>query len=232
MLKPLQKLVFPGTSMHDPLPSELMAYICGVPCLSIYPSGLSHTDSVVVYLHGNSEDLQSSWRRAVITANATRSRVVVPEYRGYGIRSGPPDPEGTVVDVNRVLRALHNPHVIGYSIGTAVAAQSVAGVQGVASVSLVAPFYSLERAATRVVPVWLAKLSLAFNSIFDTRCWIQKVRAPVFILHGTEDDLIPWQDGRDLHKEVKGSIFALQSGSDHANLNFSPVYEWIRSHTA
>jgi uncharacterized protein len=227
MFPPLRWFVLPGTPVHDPVPRCLITWICGVPCLDVKPTGHSNVKNTVVYLHGNKMDIYSSWRLATEMANATHTRVIVPEYRGYGMRGGTPDPEGTVVDIGRVLMGLSASHVVGFSVGAALAAQVCVNNPHVKSITLISPFYSLERMATRIVGKVFASMMLHHNPIFNTSKWLPLAKAPIFILHGSMDRLIPMSDGHELSK-LANTTFMTDEGAGHENINYEHVYEWLR----
>lgn len=228
MFPPLRRIVLPGTPMHEPL--SPLVWIAGVPCIELVPSGTTNPDALptVVFLHGNAMDLKSSWRPAWVMANQAKARVIVPEFRGYGIRGGSTDPYGTVTDVQRVIRKLKEVHLVGFSVGAAIAAQAAAGLRGVLSVSLVAPFYSLAKMVERATGPWTASLLLFQNDVFDTAKWLPLVRAPKLIVHGTDDQLIPAEDGRGL-AELTSATFKAVEGAGHDNVSFESVHRWIRN---
>ena len=55
--------------------------------------------------------------------------------------------------------------------------------------------------------------------------FVQKIRAPVLIMHGTEDEVIDISNAALLHdlcKESKDPLWA--DGYNHQNLDFAPEY--------
>lgn len=148
---------------------------------------------LIVYFHGNADAL---------TARSNRFRwilddgygLLAPAYRGYSGSTGRPSEAGLILDGKAAYEfaaARFKPEQLvlwGESLGTAVAIATAAG-RKVAGLVLDAPFSSaadVGAAAYPFAPVrWLIKDS--FRS--DTR--IADVSAPILILHGERDAVVP-----------------------------------------
>lgn len=102
----------------------------------------------------------------------------------------------------------------GESLGTAVAVD-LAAKRSCAGVVLEAPFTSARAMAGRVLPV-IGPL-LIFS--YDSRKRIQRVRAPLLVMHGDRDSIVPIDLGRalfDMAPEPK--MFWTVAGADHNDL--------------
>ncbi len=157
---------------------------------------------VVIYFHGNGEIVASrAARHRRLAADGTG--VVALSYRGYMGSTGNPTERGLLADAEAAYgfaasRWPAAPVVLwGHSLGTGVAV-ALAARHPVAKVILEAPFSStVDVAALRfpIVPVrWL--MLDQFHS--DQR--IEKVHAPVLIMHGDQDWVIPIRFGERLFK--------------------------------
>jgi hypothetical protein len=148
---------------------------------------------VVLYFHGNAGNLPvraDRFRKLV----ADGSGLVALSYRGYGGSTGRPSEAGLIRDAEATYAfaaARYPPGRIvlwGESLGTAVAI-ALASAQPVAGLVLDAPFTSaadVGAAAYPFMPVrWLIKD--AFRS--DQR--IARVNAPLLMLHGERDGVVP-----------------------------------------
>jgi pimeloyl-ACP methyl ester carboxylesterase len=243
MFLPLQWAAFPGVHEHQQgaIPSPPFVMIANVPCIELRPSGVTISEAasrpLVLFLHGNSSDLLRNWRKCRELANRTGFRVVCPEYRGYGVYPGPSKPELIVADVRRVLRASmgphHRAHVVGYSIGAAVACE-VAGRESdlVASLTLAAPFRSLRAMVQQTTKsAALAKALTPSGTPFDSAAWMRQLpnRMPVLVVQGSRDALIPYSQGFSLASEHPGSLFILQVGRTHTSVDFGPIYSHLLS---
>ncbi len=177
---------------------------------------------LVIYFQGNAGGLNLRADRFTwLTADGTG--LLALRYRGYGGSTGSPSEEGLIRDAraaygfasaqvpaNRVV-------VFGESLGTAVAV-ALAAERPTAGVILDAPFTSASdvgAAAYRFAPVrWLMKDS--WHS--DER--IGGVKAPLLVLHGEQDRIVPIHFGDRLFalaNEPKRMVRFAQGG--HVNLD-------------
>ena len=176
---------------------------------------------VVIFFHGNGEVI--AWRvprfRELV---ADGIGLIAVSYRGYGGSSGSPSEAGLIADSEaayKLAASLYPPDRIvvwGYSLGSGVAV-ALASKHPVGRLILEAPFTSaadIGAAAFPYLPVrWLIKDS--FHS--DQR--IATVRAPLLILHGEKDTVVPIRFGERLFalaNEPKRMIRFPQG--DHVNL--------------
>jgi hypothetical protein len=154
--------------------------------------------------HGNASNIAN---RAPIYEflRSTHANVLALEYRGYGHSEGKPSEAGVYRDAEAAYEYLLNrkdtdPKTIisfGQSFGTAVATHLAAHRQ-VAGVVLEAPFPSASRVARKVY--WfLPGISLLVRGQFDTQAWLKEIRAPVLIVHCSQDPVIPFQFGQEVY---------------------------------
>lgn len=152
-----------------------------------------------VYLHGNGGNI--SHRGAHIRAvRAAGSSILVIDYRGYGRSEGSPSEEGLYRDAVAAYRFVRNKGfpagrivVHGESLGTSVAVD-LAAREPVSGVVLEAPFTSASDVAGHVLPLLGPLLVRSFN----TKAKIPALRAPLLVIHGEEDEIIPFAMGRKL----------------------------------
>ncbi len=121
-------------------------------------------------------------------------------YRGYGESKGKPSEAGLYLDAEAALGALterlgvpaEQVALLGQSLGTAVAVE-LANRHRPAGVILESPFTSVRDMARRHYP-WLPVWSL-LRTRFDSLSKIANVRAPVLIIHGEDDMIVPVEMG-------------------------------------
>ncbi len=111
--------------------------------------------------------------------------------------------------------------VIGYSLGTASAAM-LAAKNRPAKLALIAPYFSLKRMTIhryKVIPTFLVKYP------FETNVHLAKVKAPVLLVHGDKDKVLPFSGSLDLKKLLKKKDqFLPLKGQGHDDLEKNPLF--------
>lgn len=147
----------------------------------------------VLYLPGNGGN--RAGRVSVAQALMDRGiTTLLLDYRGFGANPGTPSQDGLVADAAAGLGHLHEQgyaaqdiYLVGESLGTGVAVR-LARDHDVAGMVLRSPYTSMAAVADRVVRIpvgWLLR------DRYDTIATIGAVSAPVTVLAGGADDLVP-----------------------------------------
>lgn len=162
---------------------------------------------MLVYFHGNGGNLGDRAGRLRRFAAAGLGVLLV-EYRGYGGNPGRPTEAGLYADARAALdfaaaRAIPTERLVlwGESLGSGVAVR-MASERPVAAVVLEAPYTSLVDVARRQYP-WLPA-GLLVADRFPSRDRIGQVTAPLLVLHGERDAVIPVAQGRALLAATPG----------------------------
>jgi abhydrolase domain-containing protein 17 len=171
-------------------------------------------DFVILYSHGNAEDL-GSVTYTLQELHAHGFAVLGYDYRGYGL-SHPGRPtaaraRGDLVAaydyaVNQLGISADRIVLYGRSVGSGPTMQ-LAAEQPVAGLILESPFISIYRVVTNV-PVF------PFDKFPNLRL-MKRVRCPVLIIHGTRDEVIPVAHGRRLYaaaREPKQALWVEGAG--------------------
>jgi fermentation-respiration switch protein FrsA (DUF1100 family) len=156
---------------------------------------------VVLYFHGNGASLR--WRvDRFRTLTADGTGLVALSYRGYGGSSGSPTEPGLVSDglaAYAFALARYQPARIalwGESLGSGVAV-AIAAEKPVGHVILESPFSSaVDVGAGRY---WFVPVRLLMKDQFRSDLLIGKVTAPVLVLHGERDRIVPIVLGERLY---------------------------------
>jgi fermentation-respiration switch protein FrsA (DUF1100 family) len=190
-------------------------------------------DGVLLVFHGNAELAADEvpWAREL--ARRTGWAILLAEYRGYGGLPGRPAYEGSRRDAMAAYRWLRDTHgvapgrigIFGYSLGSAVAAELAAALGGAeqpAVLVLQAPFTSTHDMARAIAPRWI---SVAWPWIgrvpFDTRRRVAATDAPVWVVHGAADRVVPAHMGREVHAAARRPAgLLIVAGADHVDLPF------------
>jgi len=155
---------------------------------------------VILYFHGNGGALQhrvDRYRR--LTADGTG--LVALSYRGYGGSTGSPSEAGLLADAEAAYAfaaARYPPErlvVWGESLGSGVAV-AIAATHPVASLVLESPFTSAADVASGVY--WYLPVRLLMKDQFRSDERIGKVTAPVLVMHGERDRVVPFALGQRL----------------------------------
>jgi fermentation-respiration switch protein FrsA (DUF1100 family) len=152
-----------------------------------------------LFLHGNAGNITHRARHAREIAAAGSSLLLL-DYRGYGKSAGHPSEAGFYADADAgyqhlLARGLKPEQIVvhGESLGTAVAVD-LAARRASAGVVLEAPFTSAREVAGEVLPLIGPLVVWSYN----TRAKIPRLRAPLLIIHGDRDEIIPFEMGRAL----------------------------------
>ncbi|MDJ1183544.1 alpha/beta hydrolase [Roseofilum casamattae] len=150
----------------------------------------------ILFSHGNAEDL-GTIAPILVTLRSLGLSVFAYDYQGYGTSSGKPSERAAYADINAaytyLTQTLEIPPeqiiVYGRSVGGGPSTY-LATREPIAGLILESTFTSAFRT---VVPVPI----LPFDK-FPNRRNLQKFPGPVLIIHGTEDESIPFTHGEQL----------------------------------
>lgn len=159
-----------------------------------------HADKALIYFYGNADALPpyASFFRRFAAAGYS---VLGVNYRGYGGSEGAPSEAGLYLDGEAALRFMAERvpvgrvTVMGRSIGSGVAVK-LAAEHPVGSVALISPYTSITNIAAGAF--WYLPTRLLLTHRFESIDRIGKVRAPLLIVHGAKDTLIPPSEGHAL----------------------------------
>jgi fermentation-respiration switch protein FrsA (DUF1100 family) len=155
----------------------------------------------LLYFHGNGGSLADRAPR-IARFMAEGWGIYLMSYRGYGGSTGSPSEAANVADARLAYHALVGEGVppasivaYGESLGSGIAVR-IAAEQPVAGVILDAPYTSIVDLAARAYPYLPVRLLLVDR--YETARYIAAVKAPILILHGARDSVIPVEMGRQL----------------------------------
>jgi len=176
---------------------------------------------VVIYFHGNGGALTLRVDRFRRIMGAGVGLVAL-SYRGYGGSSGTPSEPGLLADARAAyaFAAARYPGRIavwGESLGTGVAVV-LASEKPVTHVVLDAPYSAAVDVAADLY--WFLPVRLLVKDQFRSDERIKRVKAPVLILHGEADDIIPIRYGERLLAMAPGKKQMVRfKGGYHVDLD-------------
>ncbi len=160
---------------------------------------------IVLYFQGNGGGLDlRAHRFAALVSDGLG--LLAMNYRGYGGSSGRPSEEGLLRDAaaaHDFAAARYGADRIvlwGESLGTGVAV-ALAAERPVARVLLESPFTSAAAIAASVY--WFVPVRVLMHDQFHSDRRIANVTAPVLVLHGERDTVVPIRFGEQLYALVR-----------------------------
>jgi fermentation-respiration switch protein FrsA (DUF1100 family) len=176
---------------------------------------------VILYLQGNGGSVRHRVERfRALTSDGFG--LVALSYRGYGGSSGSPTEAGLLLDAAAAYAytAARYPAsrivVWGESLGTGVAV-ALAAEQPVARLILEMPFSSTADVAAARYP--FIPVRLLMKDQFRSDLGIGKVTAPVLVMHGDKDDVVPIWSAEKLFALIQApKRFVRFPGGHHGDL--------------
>ncbi len=155
---------------------------------------------VVIYFHGNAQVVAARvpQHRELIASGAG---LLALSYRGYMGSTGKPTEQGLLLDAEAVYQFAVSRYswdrivLWGHSLGSGVAV-ALAATRPVAKLILEAPFSSTVDVAASMFPIFPVRWLMHDQFHSDQR--IGAVKAPILILHGDRDVVVPIKFGERL----------------------------------
>ncbi|MBL9050425.1 MAG: alpha/beta hydrolase [Tabrizicola sp.] len=180
---------------------------------------------VILFLQGNAGEIADRADRLAFYRSRGFGAAFL-SYRGFGGSTGRPSETGLLADTKAAYDFLRNTGVpseriilVGESLGTGPAVQTAAR-HPVGAVVLEAPYSAavdIARRAYRWLPV-----GLLMRDQYRSRDHIARIRAPLLILHGENDDVIPIGFGKRLFKAASDPKTFLSLGPTGHDALFDP----------
>lgn len=192
------------------------------------PCTVSH--KVLLYFHGNGGNIAQRLPELI----ALRDRgvgVFGVGYRGYGASDGRPSEKGIYRDGETALRYVKDSldfreediFLLGRSLGSAVAVNSAID-RPLAGVILITPFSTGNDYARAHGWGWLTFLS---GNCYDNIGKANRIKAPVLIIHGTADEIVPYRMGKKLYDtlQVEKTLVTID-GASHNSIEYTDPHRY------
>jgi pimeloyl-ACP methyl ester carboxylesterase len=185
----------------------------------------------IIYFHGNAGNLRG-WGEVALGFTRLSYDVLIPDYRGYGKSTGKIRNEAMLhrdaaVTYNYLKERYPENQITiyGRSIGTGIAVY-LAKETRPRMLILESPMFNMQDLAKHhypLMPSWLIGLILKYP--MRTDLWIADVPCPVYLFHGTEDDVVPYNSSERLLKLMRTqSRLITIPGGGHNNLSDLALY--------
>ena len=172
----------------------------GLPTIFYWENTAPKSAPTVFYFHGNGGGLFMHIAPLMFLDKAGL-HVVALEYPSYPGAQGKPS-EPTIIaqatalwDAKLPTSAAHAPILWGYSLGSGVATQ-LAAKRTPSALILEAPFTAAVDRGAEIYPFMPVRYLM--KNTYRSRDYIASVKAPLFILHGDSDSIIPIRHGHAL----------------------------------
>jgi fermentation-respiration switch protein FrsA (DUF1100 family) len=185
----------------------------------------------VLFFHGNAGNI-SHRVDYLLMFNRLRYSTLIVDYRGYGGSTGTPSEEGTYRDAEAAWDYLRHARlarprdvvIAGESLGAAVATRLAAEVEPRAVV-LFSTFTSATDLGAEVY--WFLPVRLLSRIGYDNRENLKRIRAPVFIAHSRDDDIVPYAHGKRLYEAANEPKAFLEMRGGHNDGFIFTQPEWV-----
>lgn len=190
-------------------------WIGNIPTITITSQENKYSDKIILYSHGNAENIGDILNTLTKLSNHLSISIFLYDYPGYGLCNGIPSEKGCYENITKCYNYLcetyrpENIIVMGRSIGCGSATYLAANFP-VGLLVLISPF----RTAVSVVSTKLTFL----GDIFPNEKNIIKVKAPVMIVHGINDNIIPISHSIYLWNIVPNKLYFQETKNDHNDI--------------
>ena len=158
----------------------------------------------VLFCHGNGGNIMHRLDSIDIFYNL-RLNCFIFDYRGYGQSEGRPTEQGTYLDADAAYKWLteqkkvkpDNIIIFGRSLGGCIAA-NLARTAHAKALVVESTFTSYVDMGRKFYPYLPVRLFARFS--YDAGDYISDVHCPVMIIHSTNDDIVPFELGRQLYE--------------------------------
>jgi pimeloyl-ACP methyl ester carboxylesterase len=185
----------------------------------------------VLFCHGNGGNV-SGCLDTLLIINRLKLNALIFDYRGYGNSEGSPSEKGTYADAEAAWNYLVTERKVppdgiiiwGRSLGGAIAAKTAAKHR--AGIVIVESTFTSLKDLVHDRMSWFPSWVIA-NYAYDTRHYLKEVNVPVLVIHSPDDEMIPFQHGKNLYDSIKGpKAFSEIKGSHNRGfIDSMAVYE-------
>jgi hypothetical protein len=173
----------------------------------------------LLFMHGNAGNISDRAENAARLAQLGLD-VLLFDYRGYGLSEGSPSEQGVYLDAQAMLdhlcaRAKVEPGgvlLFGRSLGAAVATD-LAVRRPPRALIVESGFCSVKDLAGELFPYSLFSPFLPRH--FDNLTKFRSLTCPVLVIHGRNDEIIPFGHGQRLYAAARGPRRFFDKGGSH-----------------
>lgn len=185
----------------------------------------------ILYSHGNAEDVGLSLPYLDRMSECCQANVLAYEYCGYGLSEGEPSEDNCYLSIDAAYEYLKgkvdpkNIIAFGRSLGSGPTVDLVSRHPEIKAMVLQSPLESGARAIFGKTVSWVGYRL----DIFKNYEKMPRVHCPVFIMHGTKDEVVPFHNGQAIYEmcEQAADPFWVQ-GKGHNNMPDGQCLDRVR----
>ena len=177
----------------------------------------------LLWFHGNAGNISHRLQNIRLLHEKVKTQIFIIDYRGYGRSEGRVSEQGTYKDAEAAFHYLRTQKNIasnrivlfGRSLGAAMAAHLAVREDALALI-LETPFSSIREMAKVVFP--FLPIGPFLRTKYDVLGKVKQARQPVLVLHGDQDDIVPFALGKKVFEAApEPKEFYTIRGADHNN---------------
>ncbi|MEQ1552670.1 MAG: alpha/beta hydrolase [Ferruginibacter sp.] len=183
---------------------------------------------VVIYFHGNMKNI-NHYKTYVQPFIKNGYEVWMPDYPSFGKSTGTITEKKLYDQALQVKKMAETKYgfdsiiIFGKSLGTGIAAYVASNTVKAKMLILETPYYSIPSLFSCYAFIY--PTNAMTNYKIPTYQYLQDVKYPIIIFHGTSDGVIPYKNASKLKPVLKPSDkFITISNATHQNVNSSKIY--------
>ena len=198
----------------------------------------SNTAPVILYFHGNASNLQSSYVNGLGEKLINlKVNFAIFDYPKYGLSTGETNQKTVLASGQAVLDFLKSKYTnapiilwgrsMGCAVATLIAKENHSRISKLMLTSPWDTFWKMVQVKSNLSES--ASRKAVIGNEWDTESHAKKITMPVLIHHGTKDEVVPWDMGKNLSGAFAGNdvTFVSIEGGDHNNLLGNDEWEEI-----
>lgn len=176
---------------------------------------------MVVFLHGNAGNLENRVDKLRQLSDMGYG-FIIPAWRGFGRSDSFPTEKGLYLDAESAIDyiiskgySLSDTIIIGESLGSGVAAE-MSVRYNFKGLFLITPYTSIADRAGEIYPYMFTQYLTKDN--FKVLSNIAKINQPLFMIHGTKDNVVPHSHSEKIFSKAKDpKEIIIYEGIGHSN---------------
>ncbi|WP_413290589.1 alpha/beta hydrolase [Bdellovibrio sp. HCB337] len=188
---------------------------------------------IILYFHGNGGALDTWGELASDYVDQTGWSIWIVDYPGYGKSSGKITSEAQLHEMAAIMydeakKFAPNQKVVlyGRSLGSGLATR-LASEKTVDGVVLETPYFNIRDLAYFYYP-YVPSFILRYK--FSSNEWVKNIKSPILFIHGTDDRIIPYAEGKKLFDMTPGpkEFFTIEGGQHNALPTYSEYWKTLK----